>query len=182
MMIGIRRRVTRFGGMLGVAILSLTSLTSCTPDQDLTFYSNKVYHTSMSSFTTWWKNDHAAVLGVSVAQINTWWDLGIGLLDQPLAKDAYWDMSTDFCSNSPDTGAYFNFKAPCVRHDFSWRNLKKMDRRHKVSYFNTKAQRVGANQQFETDMKSHCATRSAIYKTMCNATAKAYYEAVMAAA
>lgn len=178
---GSNRRGRLLASMIvGCAVLAMVP--GCTPDEDLAFYSDRVYHTSMSSFVGWWKAEHAEALGVPTSTISSYWNQGSAQLDSNSAKNRYWDVSTDFCSNSPDTGPYFDFKAPCVRHDFSWRNLKKMDARHHVHYFNTSAQRKGATEQLLVDMRGHCAGRSIAIRPMCYSTANVYYLAVLAVA
>jgi hypothetical protein len=166
--------------LAALTVTTARSLSACTPDQDLVAYSQLEYHTPMAAFVRWWKGEQASALHVGRATIDDWWRRGDGLLDQPAAKRRYWDVSTDFCSSSPNTGPYWDFKAPCVRHDFAWRNLKKMDARHGGHRFNTSAQRRGATEQFLEDMRSHCADRGILAKAPCLSTANLYYLAVLA--
>ena len=165
---------------------------ACSEGEDLSTFNSKMFNTSMSSFTSQWKAKNAEVMGYSASEITRRWNTGHGLLDTQKQKDYWFDTSTDFCSSSPDTGLYFDFKAPCVRHDFGWRNLKKLDRHwncagssrdHPCSsgaygrYWNTSNKRV-VNSQFLSDMNAHCATRSIFYRQACYDTAAVYYSVV----
>lgn len=136
-----------------------------------------------------------------MANINTRWNQGQGQLDTQPAKDYWFDLSTDFCSSSPDTGIAFDSKAPCVRHDFGWRNLKKLDRHLNCgaastnnpcgynglptgalgAYYN-RSNKLVVNNQFKLDMDAHCATRSIFLRPDCYANANLYYAIVNLAA
>lgn len=131
---------------------------------------------SMPTFHRWWKDRHAHAKGVSVSTINTWWNQGNGKLDTAAAKAGYWDYSTDFCSNSPDTGPHFNFKHSCSRHDYGWRNLKKMHSRW--GNVNTVANRQYVNLLFARDLYDHCNGRSIVIRGACKNTADIYIAAV----
>ncbi len=95
--------------------------------------------------------------------------------------DRWYDWSNDGCS-APlvgDTGVSFNFRNPCVRHDFGYRNLKLLERRwgRGNTYWNaTNRRRV--DQQFLADMKAHCRTRSFLLQPSCFSWAQTYYAAV----
>jgi hypothetical protein len=162
--------------MVGLALLP-----SCTPEEDFAFFYSKEFGSSMGAFTTWWKAEHSAAIGVSARTMEGLWAMGQGL-DGSTAKQGYWDLSTDFCSNSRDTAAHFDFKAPCVRHDFAWRNLKKMDARHHVHRFNIHVKRVSTTKQFHEDMDGHCDGRHWAIRQACFTTSDIYFQAVMAAA
>lgn len=177
------------------------SLTACSSGEDADLYNQKMFNTSISTFIASWKIKHAEIRSVSVPTIEIWWDLGWGLLDSQPAKSYWFDLSTDFCSNSPDTGPYFDFKAACTRHDFGWRNLKKLDQHWNCpgsqvnmpcgsnglssgqiggywNYYN----RLIVNDQFSEDMNSHCASRSIFYRPACYMTSDVYYSSVNEAA
>lgn len=85
----------------------------------------------------------------------------------------YANWSTDYCSNAPDTGLAFNFKKPCARHDYGYRNWKK------YSAFTSSAKK-SIDSRFLSDMKAHCSTRSIFLKPDCYRTAYIYYAAVRA--
>ena len=194
-----RRRMKRsIAVLMGVALVVLTA---CSAQEDLATFNSKMFNTPLGTAITEWKAKHAEVIGVSVANINTRWNQGQGQLDTQPAKDYWFDLSTDFCSSSPDTGIAFDFKAPCVRHDFGWRNLKKLDRHWNCSaastnnpcgfnglptgslgaYYNRNNKLI-VNNQFKRDMDAHCATRSIFLRPDCYANANLYYAIVNLAA
>src|SRR4051812_38874277 len=109
--------------VIGMALI----VAACSENEDLATFNSKMFSTSMSSFKSQWEAKNAEVLRVSVTEIERRWDGDEKRLDTQTAKSYWFDLSTDFCSSSPDTGPNFDFKAPCVRHDFGWRNLKKLD-------------------------------------------------------
>jgi hypothetical protein len=186
--------------ILAVAFIVL-GISACSEGEDIDLYNQKMFDTSISSFTTSWINKHAQVRSVPVSTVDMWWDMGSGLLDTQQAKNYWFDMSTDFCSNSLDTGFYFDFKAPCTRHDFGWRNLKKLDRHWNClgsqankpcgsnglsegesgGYWNY-TNRLIVNGQFSEDMNFHCAGRSMFYRPACYHTAETYFLIVNVAA
>ena len=95
--------------------------------------------------------------------------------------DRWFDWSNDGCS-APlvgDTGLSFNFRDPCRRHDFGYRNLKLLERRYGqgTTYWNgTNRNRV--DQQFLADMKGHCRGRALTLQVQCFSWAQTYYTAV----
>jgi hypothetical protein len=159
------------------------SSTACTPDADLRFWTDKVLVTSSDHFTIWWLDAHAKARGTEVSTVLRWWNQGRGRLDTEAAKTrGYWNLSTDFCSGAPDTGPHFDFRKACTRHDWAWRNLKRMDQRHHVSSFNTRSKRRAANEVFLRDMREDCARRNVAARALCFSTASAYKVAVDLAA
>jgi hypothetical protein len=80
------------------------------------------------------------------------------------------DWSTDLCSASPDQPLGFDFRMPCTRHDFGYRNYKA------VGQFDANKGRV--DDAFYFDMKQVCSEYSGIPKSTCNGLAWTYYEAV----
>ena len=98
--------------------------------------------------------------------------------------DRWFDWSNDGCS-APlvgDTGFSFNFRDPCRRHDFGYRNLKLLEQRYGKggSYWNgTNRRRV--DQQFLADMKAHCRARSILLQPACFGWAETFYAAVRVA-
>ncbi|TYB47387.1 phospholipase [Nonomuraea sp. PA05] len=80
------------------------------------------------------------------------------------------DWSTDLCSGSPDKPLGYDFRMPCVRHDFGYRNYKAMSR------FPGHKERV--DQAFLFDMGRVCATYAEIRRTACDRLARSYYQAV----
>ncbi len=83
------------------------------------------------------------------------------------------DWSTDYCS-APfvgNTGRSFNFRLPCQRHDFGYRNLKI------IGAF-TEENRKRVDERFLTDMKSTCAPRGVTQRYNCYLWADTFYAAV----
>lgn len=83
------------------------------------------------------------------------------------------DWSTDYCS-APfvgNTGRSFNFRIPCQRHDFGYRNLKL------IGAF-TEANRKRVDDRFLDDMRSTCAPRGITQRYNCYLWADTFYAAV----
>jgi len=97
--------------------------------------------------------------------------------------DRWYDWTSDLCS-APlvgNTGLSFDFRNPCRRHDFGYRNLRLLDRRYPGVRYWTAANRLRADGQFLADMKSHCRTRSLLLQTQCFSWAHTFYLAVRVA-
>jgi hypothetical protein len=84
--------------------------------------------------------------------------------------DYGFDWSTDYCSTSPDNPLGFNFRLPCHRHDFGYRNYKAM------SAFSANKARL--DNAFYADLKRVCATYAAALRPACYSLAWTYYKAV----
>ncbi|MFB9248867.1 phospholipase [Sphaerisporangium melleum] len=84
--------------------------------------------------------------------------------------DYAFDWSTDLCSSSPDQPLGYDFRMPCRRHDFGYRNYKA------VNLFSTNKSRV--DDAFYFDMQQVCAGYSGVSKSTCNSLAWTYYQAV----
>jgi hypothetical protein len=87
-------------------------------------------------------------------------------------RDERLDWSTDECS-APlvgSTGLSFDFTDACLRHDFGYRNYKKL------GVFDDKKDAV--DDRFLDDMKDHCASRSVLLQGRCYAWAYTFYGAV----
>src|SRR4051794_6490805 len=80
------------------------------------------------------------------------------------------DWSTDLCSSSPDRPLGFDFRMPCRRHDFGYRNYKA------VSQF--PANKSHVDDAFYFDMRQVCAAYSGVSKSTCDGLAWTYYQAV----
>jgi hypothetical protein len=80
------------------------------------------------------------------------------------------DWSTDYCSDSPDQPLGFDFRLPCWRHDFGYRNYKA------IGTFSANKSRI--DDMFYFDLKAKCATYSVIVRSSCNGLAWTYYQAV----
>jgi Prokaryotic phospholipase A2 len=80
------------------------------------------------------------------------------------------DWSTDYCSSSPDQPLGFDFRMPCYRHDFGYRNYKA------ANAFDANKSRI--DDSFYFDLKTKCATYNAFVRPACYSLAWTYYEAV----
>ncbi|MGN9838885.1 phospholipase [Nonomuraea sp. H19] len=80
------------------------------------------------------------------------------------------DWSTDLCSSSPDKPLGYDFRMPCRRHDFGYRNYRA------VSRFPVNKSRI--DDAFHFDMKQVCARYSGAAKSTCDGLAWTYYQAV----
>jgi hypothetical protein len=89
------------------------------------------------------------------------------------AWSAYgFDWSTDYCSDSPDQPLGFDFRMPCWRHDFGYRNYKL------VGAF--PANKSHIDDSFYFDLKAKCATYNVFVRPACYSLAWTYYQAVKA--
>jgi hypothetical protein len=89
------------------------------------------------------------------------------------AWSAYgFDWSTDYCSSSPDQPLGFDFRLPCWRHDFGYRNYRLMGQ------FPANKSRLDDSLYF--DLKAKCATYSVLVRPACYSLAWTYYQAVKA--
>lgn len=95
--------------------------------------------------------------------------------------DRWYDWTSDGCS-APligNTGLSFNFRDPCRRHDFGYRNITMLERRYgRGAAFWNHANRRAVDQQFLSDMRAHCRTRSILLRPSCFTWAQAFYAAV----
>lgn len=99
-----------------------------------------------------------------------------------VGDDPWYDWSTDLCS-APlvgSTGLSFDFRSPCRRHDFGYRNLKLIDRRYGTTHWNDSTRR-STDDRFLTDMRAHCRTRSLLLQPSCFSWAQVFYTAVRVA-
>jgi hypothetical protein len=98
--------------------------------------------------------------------------------------DRWYDWSTDWCS-APlvgSTGRSFDFRAPCRRHDFGYRNLRLLEVRYAGGgrYWNgTSRKRI--DQQLLSDMRAHCRARPWYEEATCTVWAETFYAAVRVA-
>jgi len=93
-------------------------------------------------------------------------------LNQGAWTEYAFDWSTDFCSSSPDQPLGFDFRLPCWRHDFGYRNYKA------VGAFPANKPRI--DDSFYFDLKAKCATYSFWVRGSCYSLAWSYYQAVRA--
>ena len=85
------------------------------------------------------------------------------------------DWTTDGCS-APVVGGEgrsFNFTHACMRHDFAYRNIKRLGQFNEVV-------RTKLDEQFLRDLESSCATQVRTRKIRCLMWAETFYVAVRA--
>jgi len=85
------------------------------------------------------------------------------------------DWTTDGCSAPVvgSAGRSFNFRRACVRHDFGYRNTKRLG-----SF--DEPMRHAIDERFHLDMVESCAPRRNTYKIRCLAWAEVFYTSVHA--
>ena len=91
---------------------------------------------------------------------------------------ATFDWSTDGCS-VVGSGPY-NFSKACWRHDFAYRNLKRIEAATGGDMWNERNKYV-ADKRFQYDLKDRCSEYSSWIRPTCNVAAETYYLAVRAA-
>lgn len=115
------------------------------------------------------------------------------------APDPRFDWSTDLCS-APlvgSVGRSFDFRGPCRRHDFAYRNLKLLDQRYSCparppdaychpggrrrAVFWNAERRQRVDLRFLTDMATHCGARPWWDRQRCWTWAQVFYAAVRTA-
>lgn len=164
--------------VVGLTIAAaLFGLLACTPRISISDLDQKVHRTSLPAFAQWWRQEQAAANHVSVATVDRWLRTDPKRLDRPVARTRRFDVSTDLCSMSPDVGRAFDFRLPCIRHDFAWRNLRRIQERH-GDRVNTRERRLVASRQFLRDMQTTCAARPFVQRVACTVVAQSYYQAV----
>jgi Prokaryotic phospholipase A2 len=93
-------------------------------------------------------------------------------LNQAAWTDYHFDWSTDYCSDSPDEPLGFDFRMPCWRHDFGYRNYKA------VGLF--PANKSHVDDAFYADLKRRCEQYNSFVRPSCYSLAWTYYQAVRA--
>jgi hypothetical protein len=104
---------------------------------------------------------------VSTGSYNAW---NSARLNQGAWAAYGFDWSTDFCSTSPDQPLGFDFRLPCHRHDFGYRNYKAMNA--------FPANKSRLDDAFYNDLRTKCGTYNVFVRPACNSLAWTYYQAV----
>lgn len=89
------------------------------------------------------------------------------------------DWSTDDCS-APGIGSSsvsFDFEHPCHRHDFGYRNYKRIRDEFAVDAW-TADLKLAVDQRFHFDMQNHCFGRSLVLRPACYTWAEIFYRVV----
>jgi len=170
-----------FPSVRSVVVLLISTLVlavaSCTPRPSVAELDRRVFATPLAAFDSWWRGEQAAANHVSRSTVDRWLDTAPARLDSAAARSRPWDLSTDLCSFAPNRGPVFDFRIPCIRHDFAWRNLRRLQEQLGGD-IDTRARRLEASRQFLVDMRATCAVRPAIQRPPCRAVAQAYFHAV----
>ena len=98
-----------------------------------------------------------------------------------IANHCWHNWTTDDCSapGFGSTGLSYNFISPCQRHDFGYRNYKRIDTESGEKIWNAE-NKFATDDQFLEDTREHCSTRIFYLKAQCLAWAQTYYYAVRA--
>ena len=145
------RRLTRFllapvAGMLVALTIATPAAAAVTAEQKLSVMSS-------------WSQP-------SSGSYNAW---NAARLNQAAWAEYAFDWSTDLCSTSPDRPLGFDFRLPCTRHDFGYRNYKAMGQ------FPANKSRI--DDAFYFDLRAKCATYNVFVRPSCYSLAWTYYQA-----
>ncbi len=148
---GIRHRSGTAFGAVSVTVLTMLGVaqpaSAVTAEQKLSVLSSWT-QTGVSSYDAWY----------------------VARNDQEAWTSYAFDWSTDYCTDSPDNPLGFDFRLPCARHDFGYRNYKA------VGGFAASKSRIDS--YFYADLTRRCATYASILRPACDALAWVYYQAV----
>lgn len=97
--------------------------------------------------------------------------------DGYLQANCWHDWSTDDCSVPIDIPVAEDFEHPCHRHDFGYRNYKRIERTIGIDVW-TEAAKLVVDDQFLEDTREVCASRSFFLKQACLGWAQVFYWAV----
>jgi hypothetical protein len=148
---------TRVAGLLATPLLSLALVLAAASPALAVTLEQKI--AAVDSFTQ-----------TPVSSYNSWL---AAHNNQAAWTDYNFDWSTDYCSDSPDNPLGFDFKLSCARHDFGYRNYKRL------SLF-TSAAKSHVDSAFYEDLKRKCATYNVFVRPACYSLAWTYYQAVKA--
>lgn len=171
--------------VLGVALVAssagASAATQVAPAPSRVALDRLVHATALPAFASWWEQSQARAHGVRVAQVQRWWQDQPARFDDAASRRGAWDLSTDRCSYVPDRGPGFDFRWPCVRHDFGWRNLRRLDPTGSLG-INTRTRRRAVSQRFLMDMVITCGARPLVQRAPCVAVARTYFAGTLAVA
>lgn len=147
------RRILRYAAGVAVVVVTMVSLTGCGPwDRQMTDLDVLVNASPMTTFIA----TRNAPAGTAYAQF---------------------DWSSDGCSSGPFGSTPYDFSQACWRHDFSYRNLKRVEAQTGGDMWNERNKYV-ADRRFQDDMHRRCEAFNAIIKPTCNVAAETFYNAV----
>lgn len=96
--------------------------------------------------------------------------------DPQTPRPNYLIWESDGCSAPVLGSGPFDFSLACNRHDFGWRNLRRIDDSQTPVWHVANKDRVDAG--FLVDMRMRCAGMSGLSRLGCDTTARVYYTAV----
>ncbi|GIG92131.1 phospholipase [Plantactinospora endophytica] len=91
-------------------------------------------------------------------------------LDQAPWAEYQFDWTTDYCTTSPDEPFGFDFRLPCQRHDFGYRNFTALGV--------LDAHKDRLDDAFHVDLRAVCDGYGGLQRSACRGLARTYYEAV----
>jgi len=96
-----------------------------------------------------------------------------------VTENCWYDWTTDDCSVpvGGTTQIAVDFEHPCHRHDFGYRNYKRIETDHGQDVWN-EVQKLVVDDQFLEDTRSVCAPRSLVARPVCLAWSQIFYWAV----
>ena len=165
------RRLLVALAMVAVLSAAATALGACSPRGDLRRFEQLEFRTPLAAFADWWIGAQAARHHVTPFQVRRWVDLGPERLDDATSRRGTWDLSTDLCSRVPDRGPSFDFRWACIRHDFAWRNARRLV----VARPELRLVRRRADRRFLEDMRGLCRACPPREAVRCQAQALAYF-------
>jgi len=80
------------------------------------------------------------------------------------------DWSTDYCTGGPDQPGGFDFRLPCARHDFGYRNYRAAG--------TLAANRYRLDRMLYADLSRECTTQPLLLRAACVVLAWTYYRLV----
>jgi hypothetical protein len=97
-----------------------------------------------------------------------------------VASNCWHDWTTDDCSGPQgNDGPGYDFLHPCHRHDFGYRNYKRLEAASEVDAWN-EVSKLSVDDKFLEDLRAHCSARGLLEKPVCLGMAQLYYWAVRA--
>jgi hypothetical protein len=125
-----------------------------------------------SAVTNQWLSVMSAWTQPSTDSRRVWLNArGDGIHTDPGYAAYGFDWSTDYCSQSLDQPLGFDFRMPCARHDFGYRNY-----RTEPGLLSQHKKHVDDALYF--DLKAKCATYSVWVRPSCYSLAWSYYQAI----
>ncbi|UKY54849.1 phospholipase [Streptomyces inhibens] len=163
-------------GLVGVVMLSTASPVFAAESKDSTAGTavSAAHVQKAQGVTRQQKLEHLWELTAKGNMNPMWWKAKWAAEE---GHDKYrFDWSTDGCSNAPDSPGGFHFYSACMRHDFGYRNFKKL---HAFS----KGNKSHVDKTFLDDMQHVCKRQWGPYPDFqrkgCLKVAKKYYQAVV---